>query len=146
MTLTAWSTPSCRQKPDRYNQTVRFQSVVLIPVVALWLAAGCNRAPETQEAVRQAVIEAVAQRMNLSSMDVVVQSVNFKGDEAEAVVGFRPKGGSSEQTVAIRYTLEKKSGKWVVKPRANGKNPHGEAGAPGKSMPEGHPPIGETPK
>ena len=126
---------------------MRFQFFAWIAATTLLLAAGCNKAPETQEAVRQAVIEAVAERVNLSSMDVVVQSVAFKGEEAEAMVGFKPKGGSAQQTVAIRYTLEKKSGKWVVKRRTDGKNPHGEAGAAGGTkMPEGHPPMGEMPK
>jgi hypothetical protein len=105
----------------------------------------CGRAPESKEAIRQGVIDAVAGRVNLTQMDVDVSTVSFKGQEAEALVDFRPKGGAPGSGIQMKYTLEQKNGKWVVKQRAEGADsPHKEGGAPGAAggaLPSGHPPI-----
>ncbi|MGH9721388.1 MAG: hypothetical protein ACRD8O_14350 [Bryobacteraceae bacterium] len=119
------------------------QAVVCLVAV---LSVACGRAPESKEAIRQGVIDAVAGRVNLTQMDVDVTTVSFKGQEAEAMVDFRPKGGAPGSGIQMKYTLEQKNGKWVVKQRAeSGANPHsaegGAPGAPGGSLPSGHPPI-----
>ncbi len=110
-------------------------------LLAVALTAGCRRATETTEAVRQGVIEAVSGRVNLSSLDVNVTSVNFKGKQAEAMVEFRPKGGAPGSGIQMKYDLENQSGKWVVKKRSDAAGgPHGAK--PGASeMPPGHPPM-----
>ena len=125
-----------------------------LAAVALGLS-GCNKAPETKEAVRQAVIEHVATKVSLGSMDVEVTAVTFRGDEATAAVDFRPKGGGAGSGMQMNYTLEKKSGKWVVKGKpADSKGaPHGAGGAMppqggamgGSDLPPGHPPMGQSP-
>ena len=48
-------------------------------------------------------------------MDVDVTSIAFKGKEADATVTFRAKGADASSGLEMRYTLEQKSGKWVVK-------------------------------
>ncbi len=134
--------------------------VKVYPLLAVALAlTGCNRGGnvDTKEAVRQGVIDYLASRSNLNvaSMNVDVTSVSFKENEADAVVSFSPKGASGPgQAMSMRYTLERKGGRWVVKGRADsgqhgaapmGENPHGSAapGAmpanPGGALPPGHP-------
>ncbi len=140
---TGWWPPFSHSAP-RYNQTVRIFAILL---VCLSLFA-CKRSIETKEAVRQGVLDAVASRVNLSSIDVEVTSINFKGETAEATVDFRPKGGAKGPGIQIKYNLEAKGGKWVVKGRSeSGGSSHGATGAtPGAmpaegQMPAGHPPM-----
>ena len=69
----------------------------------------------------------------------------FKGNEADATVAFRAKGADPATGLQMRYTLEQKSGKWVVKDKPEGGvNPHGTpgsapAGAAEGALPPGHP-------
>jgi hypothetical protein len=116
------------------------------------ILTGCNKASQSQEAIRQGVIDYVAAKVNVGAMDVIVTSVDFKGAEAEATVEFKAKGASSSSGLQMRYTMEQKAGKWVVKDKAQaggsphgagagqGANPHGGAGAGGE-LPAGHPPL-----
>jgi hypothetical protein len=127
--------------------------VLLVPVL---IALGCNRSSQTKEAVRQGIIDYLSTRSNLDvrSMQVDVTAVTFRQKEADATVSFRPKGGDAGAGMEMRYTLEQRGNKWVVKGRdkASGANPHGGMGqmpgAPpsgemgGSKMPAGHPPIG----
>lgn len=109
----------------------------------------CAKNIENKEAVRQGVIEAVAGKVNLTSMDVDITAVTFKGDTAEATADFRAKGAAPGTGIQMRYTLENKAGKWVVKQKAeSGANPHGAAtpmpppgGPPPGNLPPGHPPM-----
>jgi len=121
------------------------------------LLAGCGRGIDNKEAVRQAVVEYLSSRTNLNvnSMSVNVTSVIFRNGQADAVVSFAPKGATEAgQGMEMRYTLEKKSNRWVVKAKSDGgSNPHGigsanphstprpDAGG-GSELPPGHPPIG----
>ena len=112
-------------------------------IALLWALTGCNKASQSQEAIRQAVIDSVASKVNVGAMDVDVTSISFKGAEADATVSFRPKGSKSGG-MEMRYTLEQKSGKWVVKDKAQeGGSPHGAMppGAGGTEMPPGHPSV-----
>ncbi len=112
---------------------------------------GCNKGNiDTKEAVRQGVIDYLAGRqdlnLNIASMNVEVNSVTFKENEAEAVVAFVPKGGGGGQTMTIPYTLERKGNRWTVKPRTHGQNPHGSAPPTGENPHGSMPPMGgETP-
>jgi hypothetical protein len=146
---------------------VRWAQLALV----LFTLAGCNRNIDNKEAVRQGVVDylATVAGLNISSMDVNVASVSFRNNQADAVVSFSPKGVNTRDGMTMRYTLEKKSGKWVVTHRADsGRNPHGlganphgmgsmTGGAPGggdtmpdtqtsggsgSEMPPGHPPLG----
>jgi len=103
---------------------------------------GCNRASESKEAIRESVIQYVSGKVNVGSMDVDVTSIAFKGEEADATVTFRAKGADASSGLQMRYTLEQKSGKWVVKEKAQaGGSPHGTAANPGGALPPGHPPM-----
>lgn len=119
------------------------KSLIAIVLVSCALS-GCSRAGQDKEAIRQGVIDYVASKANLGAMDVDVTSVAFKGEEADATVMFRPKGAESGSGMEMRYTLEQKSGKWVVKNKEEaGGTPHGTMAAPGAgALPPGHPSLG----
>ena len=104
---------------------------------------GCNSASQSQEAIRAGIIDYVAAKVNVGAMDVDVTSIDFKGKEAEATVIFRAKGADPATGLQMCYTLEQKSGKWVVKDKAQaGGSPHGAAMNPGGGqLPSGHPPL-----
>lgn len=137
---------------------MKFLAILALLSCAL---TGCNRASQSKEAIRQSVIDYVSSKVNVGSMDVDVTSIEFKGAEADATVAFRPKGGDPASGLQMRYTLEQKSGNWIVKdksqaggaphgagamPSAQAGNPHGGA-SPGEAsgggqLPPGHPPLG----
>jgi hypothetical protein len=133
---------------------VKFLATLALLICAL---TGCNRASQSKEAIRQSVIDYVSSKVNVGSMDVDVTSIDFKGAEADATVAFRPKGGDPASGLQMRYTLEQKSGKWVVKDKSQaggaphgagapmGGNPHGAAnpqeGSGTGQLPPGHPPL-----
>jgi hypothetical protein len=108
---------------------------------------GCNRANQSQEAIRAGVIDYVATKVNIGAMDVDVTSIAFKGNEADATVSFRAKGADPASGLQMRYTLEQKAGKWVVKDKAQaGGSPHGAAMNPGApASPHGNPASGQLP-
>jgi hypothetical protein len=128
--------------------------VRLLVTLALALCAlsGCNRASQSKEAIREGVIDYVSGKVNVGAMDVEVISIDFKGAEADATVAFKAKGSNAASGLQMRYTLEQKSGKWVVKDKAQaggaphgagmgaGASPHGGAGS--GELPPGHPPMG----
>ncbi len=134
------------------NVTQRILPVLFVGV----LFFGCGKGIQNEGAVRQGVIDYLSQRsdLNLSTMQVDVTSVSFRQDEADATVSFRPKGAPSGG-MQMRYTLERKGSRWVVKGRGRnqaGQSPHGagaqnpppEGGLPakGSELPPGHPPMG----
>jgi hypothetical protein len=123
-------------------------------VLVICALTGCNRASQSKEAIRAGVIDYVATKVNVGAMDVDVTSIDFKGNEADATVAFRAKGADPASGLQMRYTLEQKSGKWVVKDKAQaGGSPHGAAMTPGREtvsphgnagggpLPPGHPPL-----
>ena len=80
----------------------------------------------------------------MSSMDVEITNVAFKGKEAEATVSFKPKGADASMGMSMRYTLEQKGNEWVVKGReGGGMGGHGATKpAPNPNLPPDHPPLG----
>ena len=119
---------------------MRFLAVTALLTCVL---AGCNRASQSKEAIRESVINYVSGKVNVGSMDVDVTSIAFKGNEADATVTFRAKGADPSSGLQMRYTLEQKSGKWVVKEKAQASgSPHGAPVNPvGGALPPGHPPM-----
>ena len=117
--------------------------LLVLPVLAICVLIGCNRASQSQEAIRAGVIDYLSGKVNVGAMDVDVVSIDFKGNEADATVAFRAKGASASSGLQFRYTLEQRSGKWVVKDKAQaGGSPHGAATNPGGGeLPAGHPPL-----
>ncbi len=119
--------------------------------ITIALLSGCKKDIQSNEAVRQGVMNYLAKRSDLLAMDVNVTSVDFKNDEATATVRFQAKGNNSPAgSMTMQYVLEQKSGQWVVKGRAGSGNPHGampqegsgSMGAMPQTMPPGHPAVG----
>lgn len=115
----------------------------------LWVGCSPKRV-DTPEAVRQAVVEYLTGRagLDLKSMDIQVSSVQFRGDEAEAVVRFRAKGSSDpNSSLELRYTLRREGPRWRVVGRSGSGAAHpGGIGdrsqpLPNPPLPPGHPPI-----
>jgi len=115
----------------------------LVPIALLLCSlAACNRANQSKEAIRQAVIDHISSKVNVAAMDVDVTSVTFKGQEADATVSFRVKGANSGTPMEMPYTLEQKGGKWVVKDKGGVSSPHGAMANPGgAALPPGHPTV-----
>ena len=133
-----------------YNQSVRKLGWVVF-VLGL---AGCAHDIHNEKAVRQGVLDYLATRSNLnvSSMDVNVATVIYRQNEADATVTFAPRGQNGAGGMTMRYTLEQKGDRWVVKSRSDSGNPDGGAMAPGgqtmpgqmqpgSQLPPGHPAI-----
>lgn len=120
-------------------------------MLALLAASSCSRGIDNQEAVRQGIIDYLGNRkFNVAAMNVNVNSVSFRKDEADAVVSFTAKGGSPGKGLSMRYTLSRQGGRWVVKDKAEAAgNPHGanmteapgESGGSANPLPPGHPPV-----
>ncbi|GIU78121.1 MAG: hypothetical protein KatS3mg005_1359 [Bryobacteraceae bacterium] len=131
----------------RYNHNVT--PARWIVSLALALLAGCSKNIQTNEAVRAGVIKHLSQNsgLNLSQMDIEVTSVTFRDNEADAVVGFKPKGGGAASGMSMRYTLERQGNEWVVKKKADSgmghgmMPPSGEPPAGEGQLPPGHPPV-----
>jgi hypothetical protein len=127
---------------------VRLSAVLLL---ALSLAA-CNSASKNNDAVRQGVIDYLAQRgLNVQGMDVSITNLETKGNQADATVSIVPKGGDKAQGMSMRYHLEQRDNKWsVVGKKDTGASPHGGGAmppaAPGAENPHGAmPPAGAAP-
>lgn len=122
----------------RYNPGVAVRILSLLLV----LLAGCAKAPQNQDAVKQAVLDHLAKRSDMmsQSMKIEVVSVNFRDKEADAVVSVSPKEGGAG--IQMNYSLVMEGGKWSVKPSAKG-SPHGNTPMPTGEMPAGHPPTSE---
>ncbi len=116
------------------------------------LGLGCGRNIQTQEAIRRGVIDHLSKRsgLDVNSMQIEVSSVNFRANEADAVISFRPKGSTDPGAgMQMMYTLERKGNQWVVKSKAGagGGAPHGAGmSAPGGELPSGHPPVAPAPE
>lgn len=106
------------------------------------LLVACSRGIQNEAAVRQGVIDHLAERsdLNMSQMQVDVTSVSFRQNEADVVVSFRPKGGEASAGMQMRYTLERKGNRWVVKGRGAGAHAQMPVPSTGQ-MPAGHPPM-----
>lgn len=121
----------------------------IVPL-ALALLAGCTKNIQTNESVRAGVIKHLSQNsgLNLAQMDVEVTSVTFRDNEADAVVGFKPRGAGAASGMSMRYTLERQGNEWVVKKKADSGMGHGMMPPPDSSptgqgqLPSGHPPVG----
>ncbi len=121
----------------------------LVPfALAAVFLVGCNRSIQNESAVRQGVIDSLSTKsdLNLTQMQVDVTAVSFRQDEADATVSFRPKGSAPGGSgMQMRYTLERKGNRWVVKGRGQGHGAGqmggGQMGGGGQ-LPPGHPSLG----
>lgn len=132
-----------------YNRGVKTKCILLCLGLAATMAlAGCSKNINNEEAVRQGVINYLAKQssLDLNAMDISVDTVTFKANEADAVIAFRPKGTADpSNAMQMKYTLERKGGEWVVKTKAGmSGDPHtgamqGGDATGGQAMPQGHP-------
>jgi hypothetical protein len=127
----------------------------LLGALAFVALSGCSKNIDTTDAVRQGVLRDIPKDVNVASMDVNVVSVSFRGQEADAVVSFAPKGGPP--MMSMNYTMERKANEWHIKKRATGDlQKHAAQAAPDASsgatappltgnetqLPPGHPAMG----
>lgn len=126
---------------QEYNRGVR----KLLPFAAVVFLAACARDIQNSEAVRAGVLDYLTARqsqigLDPNSMRIDVTAVSFDRNEARATVAFRPKKGAEGEPVTMKYTLDRKGDKWVVRGGAQSSgNPHGAADP--HSLPPGHPPL-----
>lgn len=107
--------------------------IAAVLILSLSLAA-CNSARKNNDAVRQGVIDYLAQKgLNVQGMDVSVANLEMNGNQADATVSITPKGGNAAQGMSMKYHLEQRENKWtVVGKQDTGASPHGAgAMAPG---------------
>jgi hypothetical protein len=104
--------------------------------------AACHHGIQTDDAVRQGVMDYFGNTMklNLQAMDVKVDSVKFDGEKAQATVTVALKGNTAPM-MTTKYQLEQKSGKWVVTSRIGDSSGHGTT-MPGGAAPGGASPHG----
>ena len=105
--------------------------------------AGCRHAAESNDAVRQAILDYLSgiQGLNVQAMEVKLDSVQFNASKADAAVSIFLKGNTNP-FMKKTYHLEQKSDKWVVQPSQESAG-HGMAPAPGAANPHGGtPPSG----
>jgi hypothetical protein len=98
--------------------------------------AGCHRGVESNDAVRQGVLDYLAKKgMSTAPMDINVTSVKFDGDKADATISFAAKGTGVGQ-MTIQYRLELKDNKWAVVGRQDASQ-HGAGQMPPAAAPQG---------
>jgi hypothetical protein len=114
-------------------------------LLAALLLAGCSKNIDTTEAVREGVIKDISKKVDVGSMDINVDSVSFRQNEADAQVSFMPKGGGRSQAITMTYLLERQGDEWHIKNR--NMNSHTQQQQPGQgALPAGHPTVSGTPQ
>jgi hypothetical protein len=119
---------------------------------ALLFVVACKSKNDDKEAIRAGVIKHLStlNMLNLSNMDINVTQATVNGNQAQAQVEIRSKGGDpNAPPMQISYALEKHGEEWVVLKSTGmgGGMQHpgpGEAPAPGSApgtMPPGHPNV-----
>ena len=102
-----------------------------------------------KEQVQQAIVDRLQSRsgLDLKQLDVTTTSVSFDKNKAYATVAFHPKGDPSVNSgMTVKYTLEERSGKWVVVNvgDSQGHRMAGHGGMGSDSLPPGHPQLNST--
>lgn len=118
-----------------------------ILLLAALLLAGCSKNIDTQEAVKEGIVKDIAKKVDVGSMDINVDSVSFRQNEADAQVSFMPKGGGRNQAITMTYQMERQGDEWRVKSRnmnAHNQQKPGQAGQ--TALPPGHPGMSSMPQ
>jgi hypothetical protein len=134
----------------QHRETVYNRSVLrpLSGILALSFLAACGPGIHTKEKVQAAIINRLQTRsgLDVNALDVTTTAVNFQKNMAYATVSIHPKSDPSVESMVMKYTLENRSGKWVVTSVADSQG-HGLAGHPAASgdqaLPPGHPAVGD---
>ena len=108
-------------------------------MLSLLSLAACNRGLNSDDALRQAVIDHLAKgNFNVSAMDVKLTKVERQGSQADVTASIAPKGGDPSMGMSMGYHLEQQGNQWAVVGRQNsGGSPHGGMTAPDASNPHG---------
>jgi hypothetical protein len=124
---------------------------VFLPTIlatSLFFAGACKSKPDDQQAIRTGVINYLnsLKSLNVSAMDIAVTQTTMNGNQAEARVEVRPKGGTGrDPSMQLTYNLEKRGEEWVVvKSQPSGgtmQHPGPGQMPPGGTMPPGHPSV-----
>ncbi len=102
------------------------------------LLAACNSGRRNEDAVRQGVIDRLAQvGLNVNGMEVSIARLEISGNQADATVSITPKGGNPSQGMSMKYHLERNGGRWTVTGRQDVGGPHGGGGMPSMGNPHG---------
>jgi len=124
---------------------------VLLGAMALF-AVACKSKTGEKEAIRAGVIKHLTalNMLNLNNMDINVTQTTVKGNQAQAQVEIRAKGGDSAgNAMQIGYALEKRGEEWVVMKSTGmgggmqhpGPGEASPAGTAPSAMPPGHPNV-----
>ena len=102
-------------------------------------AVACKSKTDEKEAIRAGVIKHLAalNMLNLNNMDVNVTQAAINGNQAQAQVEIRAKGGdASANAMQIGYALEKRGEEWVVL-KSTGMGGGMQHPGPGEAQPAG---------
>jgi hypothetical protein len=107
----------------------------------------CKSKNDDKEAIRAGVIKHLSSlnMLNLSNMDINLTQATVNGNQAQAQVEIRSKGGDpNAPPMQIGYSLEKQGEEWVVLKSTGmggGMQHPGPGEAPPGTMPPGHPNV-----
>jgi hypothetical protein len=113
--------------------------------LAALLLAACSKNIDTTEAVRDGIIKDISKKVDISVMDVTVDSVSFREKEADATVSFTPKGAPQSQAMVMSYALEREGDEWRIKSRSM-VTPHDQPQSGQTALPPGHPGVTGSPQ
>jgi hypothetical protein len=147
------------------------KTTVVLLVLLTILGAGCGSNASSDTLVRDAILHYLAGRtdLNMSKMNVEVDSPKYEGDTASAVVTISSRD-DAQASMQMTYQLRRAGGGWEVVPAGSTSDAHGgmapnipqaggelppghppaggapEGAAEGAELPQGHPPVGNQPK
>ena len=114
----------------------------------LLFAAACKSKTDEKEAIRAGGIKHLAalNMLNLNNMDVNVTQATVNGNQAQAQVEIRAKGGDpSGNAMQIGYALEKRGEEWAVL-KSTGMGGGMQHPGPGEAPPAGTAPGAMPPR
>jgi hypothetical protein len=125
-----------------YNRMVLRTTAV--PFLAVVLVCGCGPNIKSKEKVEEAILKRLqtSAGLDLKSLDVNTNSVTFDNNMAYASVAFHQKDDPNLKSLVMTYTLENRSGQWVVV-KVGSPQGHDMSGSPSgqTDLPPGHPPV-----
>ena len=110
--------------------------------VALVFASACKSKTDENEAIRAGVMKHLValNMLNMSNMEVKVTQATINGNQAQAQVEIRSKGGDpNAPPMQIGYVLEKRGEEWVVL-KSTGMGGGMQHPGPGEPLPAGSTP------
>jgi len=106
-------------------------------LILILSSTSCKRGPDNA-AIRQGVVERLEkQGINVSAIEVNVQSLEVQGKEADVTVALTLKAGPATPPMVMRYKMQQQGDKWVVLAPQGGHG--GESGPPPAASPQANP-------